>query len=242
MIHAGGIAGLVHCGPVEKGPVYIISIAVWESLRCPLPLQHCMPMTAAECSVCGREALMLCSGCQLQHYCCRKCQKRHWKHHHRSVCFPNISQSSAELEVSVCLRLMNGTSKKTVRVDSTSSVSLLYSLAEAWVMEDDPTKMQDDDTVVVLLKDTDMLERCGTLADYYDDLPNGDAEVSIVMHEKEPPVLQDSSSEDGETDEAAAAASSASETEESSSSAEVDDFDNVMFSIFGIRKQQQQRP
>ena len=92
----------------------------------PRPLQHCMPMTAAECAVCGREELMLCSRCQMQHYCCRKCQKRHWKHH-RSVCFPNIWQSSAEPKVTA--RLMNGTSRA-FRLDSTSPVSLLYCLVE----------------------------------------------------------------------------------------------------------------
>ena len=169
---------------------------------------------------------MLCSHCQLQHYCCRTCQKRHWKHH-RSVCFPNFSQSSAEPKVTA--RLMNGTSR-TFRLDSTSPVSLLYSLVEAWVI--DIPRTLEDDNEIVLCKDTDVLERSMTLADY--DLPNGDAEVTVVVQEKGPPELQDSSSEDGETGEAAAAAaSSASETE--SSSAEFDDDDDFVALMMAIR-------
>ena len=161
---------------------------------------------------------MLCSHCQLQHYCCRTCQKRHWKHH-RSVC------RSAEPKVTA--RLMNGTSR-TFRLDSTSPVSLLYSLVEAWVI-DIPITLEDDNEIV-LCKDTDVLERSMTLADY--DLPNGDAEVSVVVQEKEPPGLQDSSSEDGETGEAAAAAaSSASETESSSAEFDDDDFVALMMAI-----------
>ena len=104
----------------------------------------------------------------------------------------------------------------------------------------DPPKTQNDDTVVVLLKDTDVLERCKTLADY--DLPNGDAEVSVVVKfDDQPPELVESSSEDSEKDEAAAAASSASETESSSEG----DFDDLMSRLmfrWVMRQQQQQRP
>ena len=163
---------------------------------------------------------MLCSRCQLQHYCCKKCQKRHWKQH-RSVCL----QSNAEPEVTA--RLMNGEGK-TFRLDSTSPVSLLYSLVETWVI-DIPITLQAD-TGIVLFKDADVLKKDMTLADY--DLPNGDADVSVVVQEKEPPGLQDSSSEDGETGEAAAAAaSSASETESSSAEFDDDDFVALMMAI-----------
>ena len=103
---------------------------------------------------------------------------------------------------------MNGTSR-TFRLDSTSPVSLLYSLVEAWVI--DIPRTLEADNEIVLCKDTDVLERSMTLADY--DLPNGDAEVSVVVKFDEPPVMVDSSSEDNEKDEAAASASSASETE-----------------------------
>ena len=157
---------------------------------------------------------MLCSHCQLQHYCCRTCQKRHWKHH-RSVC------RSAEPKVTA--RLMNGTSR-TFRLDSTSPVSLLYSLVETWVI-DIPITLQDDPEIV-LFKDTDVLERDMTLADY--DLPNGDADVSVVVKFEDPLPMVDSSSEDNEKDEAAASASSASETESSETESRLEvDFDEM---------------
>ena len=120
---------------------------------------------------------------------------------------------------------MNGTSR-TFRLDSTSPVSLLYSLVEG-------TITLEDDNEIVLCKDTDVLERSMTLADY--DLPNGDAEVSVVVQEKEPPELQDSSSEDGETGEAAAAAAASSASETESSSAEFDDDDDFVALMMAIR-------
>ena len=125
----------------------------------------------------------------------------------------------------VTARLMNGTSR-TFRLDSTSPVSLLYSLVETWV-NNIPKTLQDDtdDTEIVLLKGEDVLEKSMTLADY--GLPNGDAEVSVVVQFDMPPPLGPSSSEDNEKDEAAASTSSASESE---SSREVDvDFINEMF-------------
>ena len=105
---------------------------------------------------------------------------------------------------------MNGTSR-TFRLDSTSPVSLLYSLVETWVIGI-PMTLQDG-TEIVLFKDAVVLEKDMTLADY--DLPNGDADVSVVVKFADPPRLVDSSSEDNEKDEAAASASSASETESS---------------------------
>mgnify|MGYP002049780874 FL=1 len=115
----------------------------------------------------------------------------------------------------VTARLMNGTSM-TFRLDSTSPVSLLYSLVETWV-NNIPKTLQDDtdDTEIVLLKGEDMLEKSMTLADY--GLPNGDAEVSVVVQFDMPPSLGSSSSEveDNKKDEAAASASSASESESS---------------------------
>ena len=170
---------------------------------------------------------MLCSRCQLQHYCCRKCQKRHWKQH-RSVCFPNISQSNAEPEVTA--RLMNGTSR-TFRLDSTSPVSDLYSLVETWVIGI-PMTLQDG-TEIVLFKDAVVLEKDMTLADY--DLPNGDADVSVVVKCADPPRLVDSSSEDNEKDEAAASASSASETE-SSETVSLPEVVNRIFEVHFSRK------
>ena len=110
---------------------------------------------------------------------------------------------------------MNGRSK-TFRLHSTSPVSLLYSLVETWV--NIPKTLQGE-TEIVLLKDTDVLEKSMTLADY--GLPNGDADVSVVVKVDKPPSLGSSSSEDNEKDEAAASASSASESE---SSREVDYF------------------
>ena len=132
---------------------------------------------------------------------------------------------------------MDGTSRTFTKLDSTSPVSLLYSLVEACIM--DPPKTQNDDTVVVLLKDTDVLKRCKTLADY--GLPNGDAEVSVVVKFDDQPAELVESSEDSEKDEAAAAASSASETESSSEG----DFDDLMSRLmfrWVMRQQQQQRP
>ena len=113
----------------------------------------------------------------------------------------------------VTARLINGTSM-TFRLDSTSPVSLLYSLVETWV-NNIPKTLQDDtdDTEIVLLKGEDVLEKSMTLADY--GLPNGDAEVSVVVQFDMPPSLGSSSSEDNEKDEAAASASSASESESS---------------------------
>ena len=125
---------------------------------------------------------------------------------------------------------MNGTSR-TFRLDSTSPVSLLYSLVEAWVI--DIPRTLEADNEIVLCKDTDVLERSMTLADY--DLPNGDAEVTVVVQEKEPPELQDSSSEDGETGEAAAAAAASSASETESSSAEFDDDDDFVALMMAIR-------
>ena len=110
----------------------------------------------------------------------------------------------------VTARLMNGRSK-TFRLHSTSPVSLLYSLVETWV-NNIPKTLQGE-TEIVLLKDTDVLEKSMTLADY--GLPNGDAEVSVVVQFDMPPSLGSSSSEDNEKDEAAASASSASESESS---------------------------
>ena len=103
----------------------------------------------------------------------------------------------------------------------------------------DPPKTQNDDTVVVLLQDTDVLNPCKTLADY--GLPNGDAEVSVVVKFDDQPAELVESSEDSEKDEAAAAASSASETESSSEG----DFDDLMSRLmfrWVMRQQQQQRP
>ena len=167
---------------------------------------------------------MLCSRCQLQHYCCKKCQKRHWKQH-RSVCL----QSNAEPEVTA--RLMNGEGK-TFRLDSTSPVSDLYSLVETWVIGI-PMTLQDG-TEIVLFKDAVVLEKDMTLADY--DLPNGDADVSVVVKCADPPRLVDSSSEDNEKDEAAASASSASETESSETESRLEVDFNRIVEIYFNRK------
>ena len=66
-----------------------------------------------------------------------------------------------------------------------------------------------------------------TLADY--DLPNGDADVSVVVKFADPPRLVDSSSEDNEKDGAAASASSASETESSETESRLEvDFNRIL--------------
>ena len=125
---------------------------------------------------------------------------------------------------------MNGTSR-TFRLDSTSPVSLLYSLVETWVIGI-PMTLQDG-TEIVLFKDAVVLEKDMTLADY--DLPNGDADVSVVVKFADPPRLVDSSSEDNEKDEAAASASSASETE-SSETVSLPEVVNRIFEVHFNRK------
>ena len=126
---------------------------------------------------------------------------------------------------------MNGTSR-TFRLDSTSPVSLLYSLVETWVIGI-PITLQDG-TEIVLFKDADVLEKDMTLADY--DLPNGDADVSVVVKFEEPPPMVDSSSEDNEKDEAAASASSASETESSETESRLEVDFNCLFEVHFNRK------
>ena len=90
-----------------------------------------------------------------------------------------------------------------------------------------------DGTEIVLFKDAVVLEKDMTLADY--DLPNGDADVSVVVKFADPPRLVDSSSEDNEKDEAAASASSASETE-SSETVSLPEVVNRIFEVHFNRK------
>ena len=74
-----------------------------------------------------------------------------------------------------------------------------------------------------------MLEKEMTLADY--DLPNGDADVSVVLNFADPPPMVDSSSEDNEKDEAIASASSASETESSETESRLEVDLNCLFEV-----------
>ena len=43
--------------------------------------------TARACAHCGAEAVSQCINCKLVAYCSRKCQKRHWRDHHKGRCF-----------------------------------------------------------------------------------------------------------------------------------------------------------
>jgi len=68
-----------------------------------------------QCSCCGQMLashgkngkLLSCGTCKTTHYCDRACQKRHWKHGHKSVCRPAEDKQGIELVLHMCVRALS---------------------------------------------------------------------------------------------------------------------------------------
>jgi len=56
----------------------------------------------------GSDAKLLsCAVCKNMHYCDRACQKRDWKHGHKSVCRPKTAKEGIEVVMNICIRALN---------------------------------------------------------------------------------------------------------------------------------------
>jgi len=68
-----------------------------------------------QCSCCGQiltshgqnGKLLSCGTCRTTHYCDRACQKRHWKHGHKSVCRPAEDKQGIEVVLYMCVRALS---------------------------------------------------------------------------------------------------------------------------------------
>ena len=55
--------------------------------------------------VCGKQGTHTCARCKIQSYCCRECQKTHWKAHKLECVSPEADVSAAADMFSVCLKM-----------------------------------------------------------------------------------------------------------------------------------------
>ena len=68
-----------------------------------------------QCSCCGQmlvmnevnNKLLSCGKCKTTHYCNRACQKRDWKHGHKSVCRPEEGNKGIEIVLHMCVRVLS---------------------------------------------------------------------------------------------------------------------------------------
>ena len=74
-----------------------------------------MVYVGRHCSGCGQmfigdgsdTKLLSCAVCKNVNYCDKACQKRDWKHGHKSVCRPKTAKQGIEVVMNICIRALN---------------------------------------------------------------------------------------------------------------------------------------
>lgn len=158
---------------------------------------------AATCPVCNKTALKLCMGCERQHYCNRRCQKKHWQCH-RSVC------KKKQITITACLP--SGGSDVFEFDNGKCTVQEVIDQMVAWVAS--KNGVAEENITVDLALDTCKLDRRSTLAHY--GIVEGNTQLTVVVSPDPAPVLVDSSNE-SDYPQQSSQASSASDSSEVSS-------------------------
>jgi len=92
-----------------------------------------MVFLSRHCSGCGHMFLMdgsdakllSCAVCKNMHYCDRACQKRDWKHGHKSVCHAKTAKEGIEVVMNICIRALNIT-RSSIMVEDEAGNSQKY--------------------------------------------------------------------------------------------------------------------
>ena len=165
---------------------------------------------AATCPVCNKTALKLCMGCERQHYCNRRCQKKHWQCH-RSVC------KKKQITITACLP--SGGSEVFEFGKGKCTVQEVIDQMVAWVAS--KNGVAEENITVDLALDTCKLDRRSTLAHY--GIVEGNTQLTVVVSPDPAPVLVDSSNE-SDYPQQSSQASSASDSSEVSSTPDLPHF------------------